>query len=91
MVPLDNGGFVGVAWNKPLGREPQQIGVALMYGEPTAFRKSQGFDDQYGVESYWQFDAREWLRVSASIQIVNNLDRETEVIPGLRVKIHKTF
>ena len=90
-LPLDNGGFVGFAWNKPFGREKYQIGAALMYGEPTAFRKSQGFDDQYGIESYWTVDVRDWLRVSANIQIVDNIDKEFEVIPGLRVKIHKTF
>lgn len=90
-LPLNNGGFVGFAWNKPLGRETQQIGAALMYGEPTEYRQSQGFDDQYGIESYWRVDVRDWLRVSANIQIVNNLDEETEVIPGLRVKVQKTF
>jgi hypothetical protein len=90
-LPLDNGGFLGFAWNKPFGRETQQIGAALMYGEPTDFRKSQGFDDQYGIESYWKFDVRDWVHVSASIQVVKNVDKETEVIPGLRVKIHKSF
>jgi hypothetical protein len=90
-LPLDNGGFLGFAWNKPFGRETHQIGAALMYGEPTDFRKSQGFDDQYGIESYWKVDVRDWVHVSANIQVVNNVDKKTEVIPGLRVKIHKTF
>ena len=90
-LPLENGGFVGIAWNEPFGRETHQIGAALMYGEPTAFRKSQGFDDQYGIESYWKVDIRDWLHVSANIQVVNNIDKETEVIPGLRVKVHKSF
>jgi hypothetical protein len=90
-LPLDNGGFFGFAWNKPFGWETQQIGGALMYGEPTAYRRSQGFADQYGFESYWKVDVRDWVHVSANIQVVNNVDKEPEVIPGLRVKIHKTF
>jgi hypothetical protein len=90
-LPLANGGFVGVAWNKAFGRETQQIGAALMYGEPTTYRKSQGFDDQYGLESYWKVDVLDWLRVTASIQFVNNVDKDLEVIPGLRVKVHQTF
>ncbi len=62
-----------------------------MYGEPTAFRKAQGFDDQYGIESYWKVDVLDWLRVSANIQFVNNFDKDLEVVPGLRVKVHRTF
>ena len=90
-LPLDNGGFVGFAWNKPFGREAQQIAAALMYGEPTNFRESQGFDDQYGIESYWKFDVTDWMHISADIQIINNIDKDLEVVPGLRIKIHKTF
>lgn len=90
-LPLDNGGFVGVAWNKPFGREKQQIGAALMYGEPTAYRRSLGFEDQYGIESYWKIDVTDWFRVSADIQIINNIDKDLEVVPGLRMKFHKTF
>lgn len=90
-LPLDNGGFVGFAWNQPFGREQQQIGAALMYGEPTAHRKSQGFEDQYGIESYWRVDVTDWFSVSADIQIINNVDKELEVVPGLRMKFHQTF
>jgi hypothetical protein len=90
-LPLDNGGFIGFAANKPFDRDGHQIGAALMYGEPTAHRKSQGFDDQYGIESYWKIDVRDWLHVTASVQIVNNIDDKTEIIPGLRAKIHKSF
>jgi len=90
-LPLDNGGFVGLAWNKPFGRETHQIGAALMYGEPTEHRKSQGFDDQYGIESYWKIDMTDWMHVAANIQIVNNVDENIEVVPGIRIKVHKSF
>jgi hypothetical protein len=90
-LPLDNGGFVGAAWNKPFGRDNQQIAVALMYGEPTTFRKSQGFEDQYGIESYWKIDLWDWLRVTADIQFLNNVDNNIEIVPGFRIKVHKTF
>jgi hypothetical protein len=90
-LPLDNGGFVGFAVNKPFGREEQQIGLALMYGEPTDYRRSQGFDDQYGIESYWKIDVWDWLRVTADLQLVNNVDNDLEVVPGFRVKVHRTF
>ncbi len=90
-LPLDNGGFIGLAWNKPFDHEGHQIGAALMYGEPTAYRKSQGFDGQFGIESYWKVDVRDWLHVTASIQVVSNIDDKTEIIPGLRAKIHKSF
>jgi hypothetical protein len=90
-LPLENGGFVGVAWNKPFGRDTQQIGAALMYGEPTALRRSQGFDDQYGIESYWKVDVTSWLRVTVDMQIVNNVDNNIEIVPGFRIKVHRTF
>ena len=90
-LPLDNGGFVGMAWNKPFGRDDQQIGAALMYGEPSSFRESQGFENQYGIESYWKVDLRDWLQVTVDIQMINNIDKDLEVVPGLRIKVHKTF
>ena len=90
-LPLNNGGFVGFAWNKPFGRDKQQIGAALMYGEPTAYRRSQGFEDQYGIESYWKVDLTDWFRFSADIQVINNIDKDLEIVPGLRIKVHKTF
>ena len=90
-LPLENGGFVGIAWNKPFGREAQQIGAALMYGEPTEFRRTQGFDDQYGIESYWKVNFRDWLSISANVQVLNNFDKDLEVVPGLRVKIYKSL
>ncbi|MGI9201222.1 MAG: hypothetical protein ACR2QL_09195, partial [Woeseiaceae bacterium] len=75
-VPLDNGGFVGFAANQPLGRESHQIGVALMYGEPTDHRRSQGFDDQYGIEAYWKLPVADWLDISFDLQLVNNVESE---------------
>lgn len=90
-VPLDNGGFIGFAANTPFGRESQQIGVALMYGEPTDHRVSQGFDDQYGIEAYWKFPLTDWLNVSVDLQFVNNIDSEMEVVPGIRLKSSKAF
>jgi hypothetical protein len=88
-LPLDNGGFVGFAWNKPFGRDSHQISAALMYGEPTEYRESLGFNDQYGIETYWKVRVRDWLSVTADIQVVNNIDKDLEVVPGLRVKINK--
>jgi hypothetical protein len=90
-LPLDNGGFVGFAWNRPFDREAQQIGAALMYGEPTDYREAQGFTDQYGIETYWKFDVREWLRLTGDLQILNNIDDKIETVPGFRLKLHKSF
>jgi hypothetical protein len=90
-LPLDNGGFLGFAWNKPFGHDAQQIGAALMYGEPTAYREAQGFSDQYGIETYWKFDILEWLRITGDLQVVNNIDDKIEIVPGFRLKLHKTF
>lgn len=90
-LPLDNGGFVGFAWNRPFDREAQQIEAALMYGEPTDYREAQGFTDQYGIETYWKFDVLEWLRLTGDLQIVNNIDDEIETVPGFRLKLHKSF
>ena len=53
--------------------------------------RAQGFDDQYGIESYWNIDLLEWLRVTADLQIVNNIDDDIELVPGFRIKLHKTF
>ena len=90
-LPLDNGGFLDVAWNKPFGREAQQIGAALMYGAPTAYREAQGFTDQYGIETYWKIDVLEWLRITGDLQIVKNIDDDVELVPGFRLKFHKSF
>ena len=90
-LPLDNGGFVGFARNRPFDREAQQIGAALMYGEPTDYREAQGFTDPYGIETYWKFDVLEWLRLTGDLQIVNNIDDEIEIVPGFRLKLHKSF
>jgi hypothetical protein len=90
-LPLDNGGFLGFAWNSPFGREAQQIGAALMYGEPTDYREAQGFTDQYGIETYWKFDILEWLRITGDLQIVNNTDDRIKIVPGFRLKLHMTF
>jgi hypothetical protein len=90
-LPLDHGGFVGFAMNKPFGRDSDQIGVALMYGEPTDHRRTQGFDDQYGIEAYWKFPLSSWLYMSADIQLVNNVNSEVEFIPGIRFKASRGF
>ena len=90
-VPLDNGGFVGLAMNKPFGRNSDQIGVALMYGEPADHRRFQGFDDQYGIEAYWKFPLFDWLYFTADLQLVNNFESELEFVPGIRVKSSKAF
>jgi hypothetical protein len=57
-----------------------------MYGEPTDHRRLQGFDDQYGIEAYWKLPLYDWLFFSTSLQLVNNVDGELEVIPGIRLK-----
>ena len=65
------------------------VSAALMYGEPTEYRESLGFNDQYGIETYWKVRVRDWFSVTADIQVVNNIDKDLEVVPGLRVKINK--
>ena len=90
-LPLDNGGFIGFAANRPFGRDDHQVGVALMYGEPTDHRRTQGFDDQYGIETYWKFPLASWLQLSVGVQLVNNVDSDLEIVPGLRLKSSKAW
>ena len=90
-VPLENGGFVGFAANQPFGRDSHQIGVALMYGEPSDHRRSQGFDDQYGIEAYWKMPWTDWLNLSFDLQLVNNVESNLEVVPGIRFKSSKAW
>ena len=46
-LPVESGGFLGFAWNRPFGRDNDQLGVAAMYGRPTAYQRELGFDSQY--------------------------------------------
>jgi hypothetical protein len=62
-----------------------------MYGEPAAYRESQGFADRYGIEAYWKFDLLEWRRLTGDLQVVNNIDDKVEIVPGFRLQLHKTF
>ena len=80
---VDHGGFAGFAWNRPFGR-PGQLATALVYGEPTSFRDAQGFNTQFGVETYWRYQPNEYFHLTPSLQLLSNDDDELEAVIGLR-------
>ncbi len=90
-LPLRNGGFVGLAWNRPFGFARQQLSVALMYGSPAGFKRTDGFNDQYGVEAFWKFKPTDWLNIQPDIQLVRNKDDRLEFIPGVMFKLYKIW
>jgi hypothetical protein len=85
-LPLEHGGFLGFAWNKPFDRQNDQLGVAFMYGTPTTYQRSEGMDSQYGLESYWRFKLGKYFNISPSVQFLRNNEKELETIWGLRFK-----
>jgi carbohydrate-selective porin OprB len=84
-LPVEHGGFVGVAWNQPFGRANQQLAAAALYGQATSFNKSRGFNNQYGAELYWKFRPRNGIHVTPSVQFLRNRDDNLETVVGLRV------
>jgi len=83
-LPVEHGGFVGAAWNRPFNRENQQLAAAVIYGQASSFRKSQGFNNQYGAELYWKFQPKRWFHVTPAVQFLRNRDDELETVLGLR-------
>jgi carbohydrate-selective porin OprB len=83
-LPVEHGGFIGAAWNRPFGRDNQQLAAAAIYGQATSFRKSQGFNNQYGAELYWKFQPKRWFHVTPAVQFLRNRDDELETVLGLR-------
>ena len=89
--PLDRSAFVAWAWNRPFGSDRQQLAAALVYGEPIEFTAALGFNNQYGVEVFWKFRVGEWLEITPDLQLVRNRDNDLEIVPGLRLRLAKTF
>ena len=90
-LPLKSATFAGFAWNRPLGRERDQLAISLLYGQPTDYQRKQGFDSQYGVETYWKFNFGRFFRVMPSVQILRNIEDDIEVVVGVRAKLSDDF
>lgn len=82
---VEHGGFAGFAWNRPFGRENQQLAGAVLYGEPGNFQDSQGFNDQFGLETYWKFTLNSVVQLTPSLQLLRNDDDDLEAVAGLRL------
>jgi carbohydrate-selective porin OprB len=83
-LPVKQGGFIGAAWNRPFGKTNQQLAVAAIYGQASNFKKSQGFNNQYGAELYWKIQPRSWIHITPSVQFLRNSDDRFETVVGLR-------
>ncbi|MBL3600322.1 MAG: hypothetical protein JMN25_10700 [gamma proteobacterium endosymbiont of Lamellibrachia anaximandri] len=83
-LPVEQGGFIGAAWNRPFGRANQQLAAAAIYGQATSFKQSQGFNNQYGAELYWKFQPESWFHITPSVQFLRNRDDRFETVVGLR-------
>jgi carbohydrate-selective porin OprB len=90
-LPLKSGGFVGFAWNRPFGRENDQLGIAAVFGEPTRHQRELGYNTQYGIESFWRFNLGSYVRLGPSIQLLHNRESDLEVVLGFRLKASKDF
>lgn len=84
---LKRGGFLGVAFNRPFGRDDQQIGVALMQGSPSETAISNGFGSQHGIEAYWKKKFGTAAEFSAGLQVIDRGAGGLEYLPGLRLKL----
>jgi hypothetical protein len=85
--PLRRGGFVGVAFNQPFGRENQQIAVSLMQGSASATAQANGSGSQNGIEGYWKLNIGQHAQFTTGLQVIHRGDAGLEYIPGLRLKI----
>jgi hypothetical protein len=82
------GGFLGWRWNRAFGNQNQQFALAGFYGEMNDWQRSIGFDrHQYGMETYWRFDWKEWASVTFDLQVMKNIESEWEAVPGFRLKL----
>lgn len=85
--PLRRGGFLGLAFNQPFGRDTQQIGFALMQGSPSDTAVADGFASQAGVEAYWKVKFAAAAEFTTGLQIIDRGSTGVEYIPGLRLKL----
>jgi len=90
-LPLKRAAFAGFAWNRPLGRENDQVGVSALYGQPTDYQRRQGFGSQYGIETYWKFNFGSFFRVMPSMQLLRNKEDDIEMVIGVRAKLSDDF
>jgi hypothetical protein len=86
------GGFVGWRWNRAFGYQNQQFAVAGFDGKMNAWQRSTGFDrHQYGMETFWRYDWKEWASITFDLQVMKNIESEWEAVPGLRFKLTGLF
>ncbi len=85
--PLRRGGFLGLALNRPFGRENQQVAVAVLQGAASATAQAQGLGAQSGMEAYWKTSLGQHAEFTTGLQVVNRGTRGVEYIPGLRLKL----
>lgn len=90
-LPLKSAAYLGFAFNRPLGRVNDQLGLAALYGQPTEYRESQGFSSQYGVEAFWKIGISRIFRITPSLQLLRNREDEVEYVIGIRAKIAADF
>ena len=90
-LPLASAAFVGVALNRPLGRPGDQLGLVALYGKPTSYQRQQGFDDQYGFETFWKFAIGDFFRITPSVQVLRNMNDDAEFVVGIRAKVSNDF
>lgn len=85
--PLKRGGFLGVAFDRPFGRDDRQIAVAVMQGSASDTAVSNGLGSQTGVETFWKADLGRYAEFTAGLQVVDRGSTGWEYIPGLRLKL----
>ena len=90
-LPLKSAAFLGLSLNRPLERANDQLGMALLYGQPTENRESLGFSRQYGIEAFWKFGIGRFFRVTPSLQLLRNRNDELEYVIGIRAKVSEDF
>jgi hypothetical protein len=91
-LPTKQGGFVGWRWNRAFGYQNQQFAVAGFYGKMNAWQRSTGFDrHQYGMETFWRYDWKEWASITFDLQVMKNIENDWEAVPGLRLKLTGLF
>jgi hypothetical protein len=91
-LPTKQGGFFGWRWNRAFGHDNQQFAVAGFYGEMNSWQRNAGFDrDQYGLETYWRFDWKDWVSIAVDLQLMKNVEDDWEAVPGLRLKLTEVF
>ncbi len=85
--PVRRGGFLGMAFNSPFGRDEQQVGLAVMQGTPTDAMRAQGFGTQSGIEVFWKYTLNPNAEFSVDLQALNKGHGDIEYVPGIRLKL----